>query len=100
MSSRGQTFYYSDYLLGNSRKVYAGERFPCCSGTYPQAVADYHDLIYFKDSTSLYVNLFVPSQVTWNLEGSDIKVEQETSYPESETTTLHLNPTKSTAFNL
>jgi len=100
MSSRGQTFYYSDYLLAGGRKVYAGAPFPCCSGTYPQAVADYHDLIYFKDSTSLYVNLFVPSQVIWDHDGNDIKVEQATSYPESETTTLHVNPTKSTAFNL
>ena len=46
------------------------------------------------------MNLFVPSQVTWNLEGNEIKVEQETSYPESETTTLHINPTKSAVFNL
>ena len=100
MSSRGQTFYYSDYLLSGGRKVYAGEAFPCCSGTYPQAVVDYHDLIYFKDSTSLYVNLFVPSQVTWDHEGNDIKVEQATSYPESDTTTLHITPTASAVFNL
>ena len=100
MSGRGQTFYYSSYKLGGARKVYAGSTFPCCAGTYPQAVTASHDLIYFKDSTSLYVNLFVPSQVIWNLEGNDIKVEQETGYPESETTTLHINATKSTAFNL
>jgi DUF1680 family protein len=52
---RGNTFYYSDYKLDGARKVYAGQTFPCCSGTYPQAVVDYHDLIYFQDSTSLYV---------------------------------------------
>jgi len=97
---RGETFYYSSYKLGGARKVYAGDDFPCCSGTYPQAVVDYHDLIYFKDSTGLYVNLFVPSQVTWDLEGNHIQVEQATSYPESQTATLHINPTKSAAFNL
>ncbi len=100
MSGRGQTFYYSDYSLGSGRKVYSGAPFPCCSGTYPQAVVDYHDLIYFKDPTSLYVNLFVPSQVTWDHEGNDIKVEQATSYPESDTTTLHVTPTASAVFNL
>jgi DUF1680 family protein len=100
MSSRGQTFYYSDYLLSSGRKVYAGESFPCCSGTYPQAVVDYHDLIYFKDSTSLYVNLFVPSQVTWDHDGNEINVEQATSYPESDTTTLHVSPTASAVFSL
>ena len=100
MSTRGQTFYYSDYLLSGGRKVYHGEPFPCCSGTYSQAVVDYHDLIYFKDASSLFVNLFVPSQVAWDHEGNDIKVEQATSYPESETTTLHVNPTQSAVFNL
>jgi len=46
------------------------------------------------------VNLFVPSQVTWDHEGNDIKVEQATSYPESDTTTLHVTPTASAVFNL
>jgi len=100
MPSRGQTFYYSDYSLGGGRKVYAGESFPCCSGTYPQAVADYHDLIYFKDPTSLYVNLFVPSQVTWDRDGSDVKVEQETTYPESDTTTLRIDAAGNGVFNV
>jgi DUF1680 family protein len=102
MSGRGQTFYYSDYSWGGSKTYISHRRiaFSCCSGTYPQAVVDYHDLIYFKDSTSLYVNLFVPSQVIWDHEGNDIKVEQATNYPESETTTLHVNPTKSAVFNL
>jgi hypothetical protein len=100
MSGRGQTFYYSDYALGSARKVYADTPFPCCAGTFPQAVVDYHDLIYFKDSSSLFVNLFVPSQVIWDHEGNEIKVEQATNYPESDTTTLHVTPTASAVFNL
>jgi len=100
MAGLGNTFYYSDYSLGGGHKDYFRDPFPCCSGTYPQSVADYHDLIYFQDSESLYVNLFVPSQVIWNRAGSEIKVEQETSYPESESTTLRIAPTASTSFNL
>jgi DUF1680 family protein len=100
MPNRGQTFYYSDYVFGGGRKVYSQTRFPCCAGTYPQAVADYYDLIYFKDPTSLYVNLFVPSQVTWDHDGNDINVEQATRYPESDTTTLHITPTARVAFDL
>jgi len=34
-------------------------------GTYIQAVTDYHNIIYFKDASSLYVNLFLPSEVIW-----------------------------------
>ena len=50
-------------------------------------------MIYFKDAQSLYVNLYVPSQVTWTGPGAGaapVKVTQETNYPEAETTTLTL----------
>src|SRR6185437_426776 len=56
--------------------------------------------IYFKDASSLYVNLFVSSQLTWDRNGNDIKVEQETAYPESDTTTLRIDPTVSAVFDL
>ena len=100
MSGRGDTFYYSDYRLGGARKVFHPSKFPCCSGTYIQDVADYHNIIYFKDSTSLYVNLFVPSQVTWNNDGTDVQVEQETNYPEADTTVLTVRPSRPSAFDL
>jgi DUF1680 family protein len=100
MGPNGKTFYYSDYRLGAGRKVYYPAAFPCCAGTYIEAVADYHNIIYFKDASSLYVNLFVPSEVTWNLHGNEIKVEQATEYPEADTTTLTLYPSKATSFNV
>ncbi|HEV2500093.1 MAG TPA: beta-L-arabinofuranosidase domain-containing protein [Terriglobia bacterium] len=100
MSGRGDTFYYSDYNLGGAHKVYFHMSFPCCSGTYSQAVPDYHDIIYFKDPDTLYVNLFVPSEVTWNYQGHNISVKQETDYPESDTTTLSINPGNEQAFGL
>ncbi|MGH9352220.1 MAG: beta-L-arabinofuranosidase domain-containing protein [Terriglobia bacterium] len=100
MSGRGDTFYYSDYNIGGAHKVYFHMAFPCCSGTYSQAVPDYHDIIYFKDSTALYVNLFIPSAVTWNYQGYDVSVKQETNYPESDTTTLSIDPGSKRAFGL
>ena len=63
-------------------------------------MADYHNIIYFKDATGLYVNLFVPSEVTWNQGGTEIKVTQETSYPESDTTSLTVQAPNSVAFAL
>jgi hypothetical protein len=101
MAPQGQTFYYSDYRLGGGRKVYHPDgNWPCCSGTLPQALADYHNIIYFKDPTGLYVNLFVPSEVVWNHDGHEIKIEQETAYPEADTTNLTIRTTAKAAFNL
>jgi len=81
-------------------KIYYRDPWPCCAGTYIQAVADYPNLIYYKDASSLYVNLFVPSEVTWNRPDGEVILVQETGYPESETTALTLDLKKSASFAL
>ena len=101
MGPDGQTFYYSNYQIAAGRKTYYPDgAWPCCSGTFPQVLADYHNIIYFKDPASLYVNLFVPSQVDWNHDGQVIRFEQATAFPESDTTTITVNPSAKTAFNV
>jgi DUF1680 family protein len=101
MAADGRTFYYSDYRLGGGRKIYHTDgAWPCCSGTYPQVVADYHNVIYFKDQNGLYVNLFVPSIVNWRYSHNLITIEQATAYPESDSTLLTVTPRTPTAFNL
>jgi DUF1680 family protein len=92
----GRNFYYADYRLGGGMKVYNWDRYTCCSGTYIQNLAAYHDLIYFRDGTGLYVNLFVPSEVTWR----DVKLRQETRYPDSESTTLMVTAAEPRTFPL
>jgi DUF1680 family protein len=83
MGPDGQTFYYSDYGP-LARKEYRVSRWPCCSGTYPQVVADYLVSTYFHDDRGIYVNLFVPSEVKWK----DVRLVQETDYPQSEKTRI------------
>ena len=106
MAPAGKTFYYSDYRLGaeetygSARKVYYWDPYPCCSGTYIQAVADYHNIIYFKDAKGLYVNLFTPSEVTWRYGDTEIQLVQETDYPESDISTLTVRINKSVPFDL
>ena len=80
----GRSFYYGDYRLGGGMKVYNWDTYTCCSGTYLQNLADYHNLIYFKDAEGLYVNLFLPSEVAWD----GLTITQETRYPDADTTTL------------
>jgi len=96
----GRNFYYSDYRAAGAFKVYCWENWTCCSGTYIQAVADYHNIIYFKDAGGLYVNLFMPSEVTWKHPSGQVKLRQETSYPEGETTLLTLSVASPVSFPL
>jgi DUF1680 family protein len=96
----GKHFYYADYRVGGSMKFYKVSRWSCCSGTYLQNVADYHNLIYYRDHDSLYVSLYLPSELTWNRPEGDVKVTQETSYPDSDTITLRLELQRPTEFGL
>ncbi len=99
MQPDGKTFYYSDYHSG-AKKVYFNSAWPCCSGTYAQITADYPLDIYFHDAHGLYVNLFTPSRVHWQAGKQAITVEQTTTYPQTDTTTLTVHTGKPTRFAL
>jgi uncharacterized protein len=99
-SGNGKNFYYSDYRVAGGMKVYNVDTFTCCSGTFIQDMADFYNQIYYKDATSLYVNLYLPSEVTWGRPEGDVTLVQETGYPETETSVLTVQAKRSTAFTL
>lgn len=72
--------YYSNYGA-NADKKYYHRKWPCCSGTLVQGVADYVLNIFFYDDDSLYVNVFTPSTVSWKSPRGTVEVEQSTNYP-------------------
>jgi uncharacterized protein len=79
--------YYSNYGA-KAVKQYYHRKWPCCSGTLVQGVADYVLNVYFHDDDALYVNLFTPSTVSWKRPGGTIVVEQATSYPAEDTSRI------------
>ena len=87
--------YYSTYGE-HAVKEYYPHKWPCCSGTLVQGVADYVLNIYFEAATALYVNLFVPSRVT-SRHGTLV---QETSFPDGDSTTLTVTTSRPTRFDL
>jgi hypothetical protein len=64
------------------------DSFWCCVGTGMENHAKYGDTIYFHSDDALYVNLFIPSELTWKEHG--LVVRQETKFPESDRTRLTL----------
>jgi hypothetical protein len=95
----GTSFYYSDYNMQAS-KVYHPDKWPCCSGTFPQITADYGISSYFQDADGIYVNLYVPSRLTWRQHGSSLSLTQRTTYPHAAHTELELKSDRDTAFAL
>ncbi len=76
----GTSFYYSDYA-STGKKVWYRDKWPCCSGTFPQLAADYHISTYLRASDGVYVNLFTPSKLQWNDAAGKCGLKQNTKYP-------------------
>jgi DUF1680 family protein len=85
----GTSFYYSDYNE-NAQKVYDDDKWPCCSGTFPQVTADYGISAYIRRGPDVYVNLYVPSELRWRQGGAASTLTQTTEYPASSQSTIAL----------
>ena len=55
------------------------ESFWCCVGTGMENHTKYNAAIYYRAPRTLYVNLFIPSELTWRDEGLVLRLE--TDYP-------------------
>jgi len=56
------------------------DSFWCCVGTGVENHTKYGEAIYSHSKDSLFVNLFIPSQLTWSAKG--VRLRQETKFPE------------------
>jgi len=96
----GTSFYYSDYNSDGGKKVYYKDKWPCCSGTFPQLAADYGISAYYPSSDGIYVNLFMPSRLVWSQNKTRCALTQQTSYPTSNATELKLELERPENFTL
>jgi DUF1680 family protein len=76
----GVSFYYADYNSDAHKSDYE-QKWPCCSGTFPQLTADYGISSYFRTSRGLAVNLYTPSRVSWQQGSARLTLTQRHSYP-------------------
>jgi DUF1680 family protein len=87
-SAHGFQCYYVPLRAGGI-KTYSNDynSFVCCHGTGMESSTKFGDSIYFHDGGStLYVNLFIPSVLTWSARG--VTIRQETGFPEVASTRL------------
>ncbi|MHC4745114.1 MAG: beta-L-arabinofuranosidase domain-containing protein, partial [Planctomycetota bacterium] len=64
------------------------DSFWCCTGSGLENHGKYGDSIYFHKGNTLFVNLFVASELDWSEKGFNIR--QETNFPREDNTTLIL----------
>ncbi|MHB8055068.1 MAG: beta-L-arabinofuranosidase domain-containing protein [Candidatus Aminicenantales bacterium] len=91
-TNAGNTYHVP--LNPGARKSFDNENmdgFTCCNGTALESNTKLQDSIYFKslDNRELYVNLYVPSSVTWTERG--VVLTQSTNFPYADSTKLTIS---------
>ena len=91
----GQFVYFMP-LSSGSQRLYSTptDSFWCCVGSGMESHAKHGDSIYWRQKDTLYVNLFIPSELSWTEKATKIALSGD--FPVSETVTLTVTP-KSTA---
>ena len=74
------------------------DSFWCCVGTGMENHTKYGTAVYYHGQDELYVNLFMPSELTWAQKG--LRLRQQTAYPAQNTTTFIFLSDPSSAVNL
>jgi uncharacterized protein len=85
----GMTLYYVSLAAGYWKLFGLPlDAFWCCTGSGVESFGKLGDSIYFHDDEGVYVNLQIASEVDWPEKG--VKIIQDTTFPESDTTTISL----------
>ncbi|MEO8777149.1 MAG: glycoside hydrolase family 127 protein [Rhodanobacter sp.] len=97
----GMKLYYYPLQAG-ANKFYNSpfNSFWCCTGTGAEEFARFNENIYFHEGQDLYVNLFIPSELSWPQQ--QLTLRQETTFPREPRTrfTLKLGKPTTMALNL
>jgi len=95
----GMTTYFLSLKPGHF-KIYSTPEnsFWCCTGTGIENHAKYGAAIYYHHADTLWVNLFIASRLDWQEKG--VTLTQNTTFPESDKTTLTVAATKPTSLKI
>ena len=86
VSLKGDTYFYENPLTSEGRERWAWHGCPCCPPMLLKILSALGSYIYAYDETGLYVNLYIGSHATFNLQGKTVHLSQRTAYPWEEET--------------
>jgi len=91
-SAHGNNTYFIPLRAGGI-KTYGSDYdgFNCCDGTGQESHTKYGETIYGHAGDTLYVNMFIPSQLNWT--DKNVTVKMDTRYPDNDTVKLTLSGT-------
>jgi DUF1680 family protein len=105
----GRIMYYADYSIFGARKAICDGRitgegatfeWPCCIGTYPQALAEYAGLAGFAGEKGFHVAQYLASRHRWERDGVEVGIIIETAFPEEDEVRIRVETPRALAFPL
>ncbi|HEY8362192.1 MAG TPA: beta-L-arabinofuranosidase domain-containing protein [Tissierellaceae bacterium] len=108
LGPNGKIMYYANYFIDGAVKSIEDRRlqpggygftWQCCTGTFPNDVAEYYNMLYYYDEDSIYVSQYLPSKLMWSKNGNKIEIENFSHYPEEECVKFLIKTDKNIEFN-
>ncbi len=93
ITPEGKVLYYADYFVDGALKSTEDRRlFPmgqnfqwqCCTGTFPQDVAEYNNMLYYHTEDALFISQYLPATVQVVLGGKAVRVEALADFPQEQ----------------
>jgi DUF1680 family protein len=95
----GKSYCYTNPLVNTERAKW--HVCPCCVGNLSRTLLMIPTWSYVKDSTGLYVNMFVGSRIhVGQVAGTGVEVIQKTDYPWSGSISMTVNPEQARTFSV
>jgi uncharacterized protein len=95
----GKSYCYTNPLMNTERALW--HVCPCCVGNLSRTLLMIPTWSYAKDSTGLYVNMFVGSRINvGKVAGTNIQVTQKTDYPWNGKISITINPQEARTFSV
>lgn len=97
-AENGAVVYHLPLSSPRQKKYLSESDFRCCNGTGIEAFTHLNSNIYFHNADNLWVNLFIPSELTWN--EKQVKIEQTTDFPQSTKTEIKVKCLQKSRFSM
>ena len=103
VTREGKVMYYADYFINGGLKSVEDGRlqedgtsfeWQCCTGTFPEDVAEYANMLYYKNEKGLYVSQYLASAVYVSIDGKQFSLRNESFYPKEKQLKFTVNSEK------
>lgn len=109
ITAKGQVLYYASYFADGAIKSYDDRRlqhmgqnfvWQCCTGSFPQDVAEYCNMIAYFDADGPYISQLIPAKVTFSQAGQSLVISSHGDFPREHGARFTIHTSAPVRFNL